>query len=492
MPKPSRFDKLDQALQALLTLPQTQIPDARGADPSLAPLLRIAGELRDLPRESFKARLKSDLERRTSMASTAIHKETEETAARARQTATARLRIKNTPAAIEFYKKAFGAREIMRFDVHGTIAHAELEIGNSVIMLGEANPDYGFPGPETLGGSPMRIQFSVDDVDAFVAQAVAAGARLVQPVADQFYGDRSGSVADPFGYTWGISTMKEEMPVEEMRRRLAALEAESAAGRTGVKPIPAGYHTITPYLVVQDAPALIEFVKRTFGAEEVFRTVGSTGGVHAEIRIDDSMVMMGGGGPELKWRGESLPSALHVYVKDVDAVYRRAVDAGADTIQAPTDQPYGERGCTLKDTAGNFWYIATAFGENYIQQGMRAVTSYLHPLRAEPVIQFMKRAFGAEEIDKYASPEGVIFHARVKIGDSMLEMGEANGPYQPMPTLFYLYVPDVDAMYSRALNAGAASMSGPADQSYGDRTAAVRDVFGNQWYLATHIRDANA
>jgi PhnB protein len=488
MPKPSRFDRLDQALQALLATPGAQVPDPRGLDETLGPLLRIAGELRDLPRENFKARLKSDLERRTFMASTAIHTES---ARRVRQTATARLRIKNAAAAIEFYKKAFGAQEIMRFDAHGSIAHAEIEIGNSVIMIGESAPDYGFPGPETLGGSPIRMHLDVDNVDAFVEHAVAAGARLVQPITDQFYGERSGSVADPFGYTWYISTIKEEMPLEEMHRRLAAMEAETAQTRTGVSPIPAGYHTITPYLVVQDAPGLIEFAKRTFGAEELFRTIGSAGGVHAELRIGDSMVMMGGGGTGLKWQGDAMPTALHVYVPDVDDAHSRAVEAGGATIQPPTDQPYGERGSSLKDPFGNFWYIATATGPNYIQKDMRVVTPYMHPLRAEPVIQFMKRAFGAEEIDKYPTPEGVIVHARVKIGDAMLEMGEADGPYQPMPTMFYLYVPDVDAMYLRALNAGATSMSGPADQAYGDRTAAVKDVFGNQWYLATHVRDVN-
>jgi len=83
----------------------------------------------------------------------------------------------------------------------------------------------------------------------------------------------------------------------------------------------------------------------------------------------------------------------------------------------------------------------------------------------------------------------VIHHAKIGIGDSALEMGEAHGPYQPMPAMFYLYVPDADAVYLRALNAGATSTAEPADQPYGDRTAGVTDAFGNQWYIATHIRD---
>ena len=135
------------------------------------------------------------------------------------------------------------------------------------------------------------------------------------------------------------------------------------------------------------------------------------------------------------------------------------------------------------------WYIATAKGERFIPEGLHTVNVYLHPLRAEPVIAFLQRAFGGSDVEKYASPEGVVHHAKVRIGDSAVEMGEANGPYQPMPTMFYLYLPNVDAAYSRALQAGAKSMSAPADQPYGDRTATVGDAFGNTWTLATHVRD---
>ena len=121
--------------------------------------------------------------------------------------------------------------------------------------------------------------------------------------------------------------------------------------------------------------------------------------------------------------------------------------------------------------------------------GLHSVNVYLHPLRAEPVIKFMERAFGATDVEKFASPDGVVHHAKVAIGDAVVEMGEARGPYQPMPTMFYLYVPSVDASYTRALNAGAASLGAPADQAYGDRTASVRDPFGNQWFFATQLRE---
>jgi PhnB protein len=484
MPKRSLTDQLNHAVQSVLD----GAPDAN-VNPSIVPLLAIARELVHLPGEEFKPRLKSELERKSSMASQSQGSAIQARTAAVRQTAVPHLRIKNAPAAIEFYKKAFGAKETMRFAVHGSVAFAELEIGNSRVTLGESSPEYGYPGPEFYGGSPVSIHLNVDDVDAFVAEALKAGAKLTRPVTDQFYGDRSGQVTDPFGYTWGIATIKEEMSVDEMHRRFEAMEKEQSAKKTANTPVPKGFHTLTPYPIAQDAPGLIDFLKQTFDAEETFRTVGSAGGIHAEVRVGDSMLMLGGGGPGLSWRGESQPMAFHVYVEDTDAVYNRALAAGAISSQPPADQFYGERSGSVKDQWGNNWYIATYKGDRYIPEGFSTVTPYLHPLRAEPVISFLERAFGAEELDKYASPDGVIHHARVKIGDSMLEMGEAHGPHQPMPAMFYLYVPEVDAMYSRALSAGATSISEPADQPYGDRTAAVKDVFGNQWYIATHLRE---
>jgi PhnB protein len=477
MPKRSPADQLERTLQDLLAGSGAARPRASAElVPSLAPLLAIARELRDLPREDFRVRLKLELERRSSMASTAKPVPT------IRQSATPRLRIRNAPAAIEFYQKAFGAREIMRFVGHGRIAHAEIAIGNSVIMLGEEAPEYGFPGPEAFGGSPVSIHLDVEDVDTFVAQAVAAGASIVSPLQDQFYGDRTGSVADPFGYTWNVATRKEEITVEEMHRRFAVLEKEEQAG-----PVPGGHDTVTPYLVAQDAPALIRFVSDVFGAEETLRAIGSAGGIHAEVHLGDSKLMIGGGAPDLSWRGKTWPTALHVYVEDTDDVYGRALKAGGVEIQPPADQPYGERSGSVRDPAGNHWYIATGKGDRYVPEGLRTVMPYLHPLRGEPVINFLKRAFGAVELARYASPDGVIHHARLRIGDSVLEMGEAHGPYQPMPAMFYLQVADVDATYQRALQAGARSTQEPADQPYGVRIAGVEDAFGNQWYMAKPI-----
>ena len=480
-----KHDRLEQAIREMLARPADRAVADRGADPTVGPLLLIANALRDLPRAEFRAHLKSDLERTATMTTTTT---TTETPRAVRQTASARLRVRNAAAAIEFYKNAFGAQELMRFEAHGTIAHAELAIGNSIFMLGEEAPEYGFPGPEALGGSPVGMHLYVDDADGFVARAVAAGARLVSPVSDQFYGSRSGSIADPFGYSWTVAKHTEDMTVEEMQRRMAEMEARQAP-RTASTYIPKGFRTVTPYLGPADAPALIDFMKRVFDAEENFRAIGPAGGVQAEVRIGDSIVMIGGGAPDLSWRGQTWPTALHIYVKDTDAAYGRALEAGATSIHPPADQDYGERGAGVKDATGNIWYIATSKGAHDVPEGLHTVNVYLHPLRAEPLMAFMKRAFGAEVVEKHASPDGVIHHARVRIDDSAIEMGEANGPYQPMPTRFYLYVPNVDASYRRALEAGAVSTVEPADQPYGDRNAGVKDVFGNQWYIATQIKE---
>jgi uncharacterized glyoxalase superfamily protein PhnB len=482
MPDRSPIDRLERALQAMLARASTRPATPAAPDADVAPLLEIAGHLRDLPSPRFRARLKAQLERTTAMTSST------DTPIRTRQTATPRLRIRNAAAAIEFYKSAFGARELMRFEAGGHIAHAELTIGNAMVMLGEEAPEYGFPGPELLGGSPVGIHLDVEDADAFIERAVAAGARVVNPITNQFYGDRTGSVQDPFGYTWTIATRIEDLSLDEMHERLDVMERERQAARSASTFIPQGFHTVTPYLIVRDAPALVDFLKQAFGAEETHR-ITSPGGMHVEVRIGDSMVMIGGGAPDRAWHAKEWPTALHIYVEDTDAAYARALQAGAESLQPPADQDYGERSGGVKDGQGNVWYIATAKGARHIPKGLHTVNVYLHPRRAEPLIAFMQRAFDGKNVQKYASPDGVIHHAQITIGDTVVEMGEANGPYQPMPTAFYLYVPDADATYSRALQAGATSTTPPKDQPYGDRNAAVTDTFGNQWYIATHFKE---
>jgi PhnB protein len=136
-------------------------------------------------------------------------------------TATPYLIVKGGAAAIDFYKRAFGAVELMRLpDPSGTkLGHAEIRIGDSAIMLADEFPDMGAISPQTLGGTPVSILLYVEDVDASFAQAVAAGAKVLRPLKDQFYGDRNGTLEDPFGHKWGLATHKEDVSPEEMQRR---------------------------------------------------------------------------------------------------------------------------------------------------------------------------------------------------------------------------------------------------------------------------------
>ena len=133
--------------------------------------------------------------------------------------------------AIDFYKKAFGAVELMRMPAPGgKVGHAEIKIGDSAIMLADEFPEMGYKSPTTLGGSPVSIMIYVDDVDTVFGQAIAAGGREQRPVKDQFYGDRSGTLEDPFGHVWHIATHKEDVSAEEMERRAGAHTAAATGG----------------------------------------------------------------------------------------------------------------------------------------------------------------------------------------------------------------------------------------------------------------------
>ena len=130
--------------------------------------------------------------------------------------------VDNAAQALEFYKKALGAVELMRMPApDGRIGHAEIKIGDSPVMLADEFPGMGARSARTLGGSPISLMVYVEDVDARVAQAVAAGAKLVRPVANQFYGDRTGGIDDPFGYHWYLATHIEDVPPDELSRRAA-------------------------------------------------------------------------------------------------------------------------------------------------------------------------------------------------------------------------------------------------------------------------------
>ena len=137
---------------------------------------------------------------------------------------TSYLILRDAARALEFYQKAFGAEPVLRLDgPDGKVAHAELRIAGGIIMMSEENVAMGHKSPQTLGGSPVHLMFYVQDVDRAFARALAAGAKEERAVKDQFYGDRSGTLADPFGISWTIATHVEDVSSEEMDRRMAQM-----------------------------------------------------------------------------------------------------------------------------------------------------------------------------------------------------------------------------------------------------------------------------
>src|SRR5580704_3374929 len=252
-----KVEQLNRAVEVLLTRADGSLSKVEA---SVEPLVRIAANLRDLPREEFKARLKSELvEGRKFMGTVG------EPLAAVRTVATPRLTFKDAAKAIEFYKHAFGAKEVMRFETETGIPHAQITIGDSSIILSDEWPEGGRFSAETLGSSPVQLSLGVEDVDSFAKRAVDAGLKVILPIKDQFYGRREGSFVDPFGYTWNISTVKEEMSVEEMHRRMKGLTTGPEGGKMSAKdelkvdPVPRGFRMVSPYLVAEDGPALLDF-----------------------------------------------------------------------------------------------------------------------------------------------------------------------------------------------------------------------------------------
>jgi PhnB protein len=272
---------------------------------------------------------------------------------------------------------------------------------------------------------------------------------------------------------------KGKLKTELMRRATMPVAQETKKQSSRTRQL----RTVTPYLIATRGEEMFDFVKNVFGAQELSRDIGSAGGYHCEMRVGDSMLMLGGGA---KYKGPSSPGTIHIKVDNVDEVYRKAIDAGATPLHEPMDMEYGERGAAFKDPFGNTWYPATPMGTTHWLPEMGTAVPYLHPRGADKMIEFLKQAFGAEEMERYA-PQGTILHAKIRVGDSVLEMGEAHGPYQALESTFFMSVENADQAYQRAVAAGAEPVSPPADLPFGARVGTVRDPFGNIWYLAAEI-----
>lgn len=259
----------------------------------------------------------------------------------------------------------------------------------------------------------------------------------------------------------------------------------AAAPERAVHYMRPGFTSITPYIIVNEASQFIDFLKNAFDGVERLRVPMPDGKLmHAEVAVGSGIIETA----DANDRIPPAPTDIHLYVNDADVTFDRALAAGATSIYRPTDEhPSGDRWGALTDPFGNNWYIATPKGWTPGPEGLRSVQPYLHLHEAHKMIPFLESAFGAEDVGTHKSPEGRVLHATVRIGNATLEIDEAHGEYQPKPCVLHVYVPDADAIYAQALRAGATSVEPPADKPYGDRSAGVKDPFGNTWYLNTFL-----
>jgi PhnB protein len=244
---------------------------------------------------------------------------------------------------------------------------------------------------------------------------------------------------------------------------------------------------VMPYFMTQEIEPLIAFVTYVFDAKELLRAKGGAGGIHCELRLGDSVVMLGGAVPREPVKPRLV--GLHVYVDDVDAVYQRALEAGGTPLGAPVDRPYGERAGFVADPAGNHWFIATRTGPTYFAQQPRTVTPHLYVQRTAArgtpqLIDFLQNAFGAQ-VEMRHEAGGHVAHAVLRLYGTALEIGEGSQPGLAAPAAFFVSVEDCDAEYERALTAGGRPLSPPAKQKFGGRIGGVADAWGNEWYVAS-------
>jgi PhnB protein len=246
-----------------------------------------------------------------------------------------------------------------------------------------------------------------------------------------------------------------------------------------------GLRAITPYIIVRPAARFIEFLKAAFQATEQLRMPAPDGTVmHAEMAIGNGAIEVSDGNVQYP----TAPAAIHLYVDDADATFELALRAGATSIYPVGDHPSGDLQGAVKDPFGNHWYIAKPSGEwTRGPDGVPSVQPYLHLREAHKMIPFLKTTFGAEPMGVHTSPDGKVLHGTIRMGDATLEIDEAHGEFQPMPCHLHVYVADTDAAYARALRTGATSVEEPQDKPYGDRSAGVKDPWGNGWFIATYL-----
>jgi PhnB protein len=251
--------------------------------------------------------------------------------------------------------------------------------------------------------------------------------------------------------------------------------------------IPEGFRTLTQYLILDDAAGFLKFIEGAFGAKEKFLMRDNDGIIrHAEAQIGESIIEFAQAGGQ--WN--AMPAALHYYVKHVDEIYARALEAGATSLRPPTDQPYGDREGDVRDSSGNYWFISThTAGKSYKPEILQDLNTYFSVKDSGRFLDFLGKAFGAETLENNAGKGGSIAHAKVRIGDTVFELSEGRAPWGPRAASHHLYVENCDDLFVRGLANGCKELQPMADQFYGDRSGSLLDAWGNHWYIASHQED---
>lgn len=299
---------------------------------------------------------------------------------------TPQIAVDDVGAAMDFYAKAFAATEVMRMPgPDGKTMHGEVKIGDSLIMIDLANPS--MQSPKTVGGTPLTLFMYSADADEAFKTAVAAGATSLMPLEDQFWGDRYGELADPFGHRWAIASHIEDLTDEQMGQRAAMMAEEMAAaakrkggklqkarrakdpkwksvvGTPSTQPIPEGYQTLTMAITVADAAAAIEFYTTVLGATERVRMPTPDGKLmHAEVAFGDNVLMLSDEMYPARKSAKTLgasPFMIHHYVTDAEATYAKAIAAGSTSILPVTDMFWGDRYGAVMEPSGVVWGLAT-------------------------------------------------------------------------------------------------------------------------------------
>ena len=251
--------------------------------------------------------------------------------------------------------------------------------------------------------------------------------------------------------------------------------------------IPDGFRSLTQYLIVEKAEEFLKFIKGAFGATEKFLMRDSEGTIgHGEAQLGESVIEFAQAGGQWK----AMPAGLHYYVKNSDEVYARALKAGGTSLYEPANRDYGDREAGVRDPAGNYWFIAThTAGNGYKPENLQDLNTYFSVKDSARFLEFLEKTFAAVAVDKQAGKDGSIAHAKVRIGDTVVELSEGRAPWGPRAVSHHYYVEDCDQVFAHGLAAGCKELQAMSDRFYGDRSGSLLDAWGNHWYIASHTED---